>query len=390
MKTSIKTLLFSLLLAVAPTAVFAQQVEPVSIENEFYRAKVQSAEEIAPLQGEQAVQRLELELKSGDKDGETISIDHPISEEEPGRIFETGDTVVVVESTAGGTTTFFVADHYRLPALFLIFAIFLVVALVFARKIAAFSLAGLAFSILVLGMFIVPQLADGKSPLLIGGTGIVVIAVVSFYVAHGFHRRTTLALSGTLVAIAIAAVLSTVFVLFAQLFGTGSQEAYHLQTIFEGDLELRGILMVGIIIGALGVLDDVTIAMSTTIQELKNANQNLNMKQLYTRAMRVGREHIASMINTLVLAYAGAALPLFLVFSLDPQPFWVTLNSQFLAEEIIRSLVGSAALVLAVPITAFLAARSYGKNAPAQQASRDTNTASPAENSSPDSGHLSQ
>jgi uncharacterized membrane protein len=146
--------------------------------------------------------------------------------------------------------------------------------------------------------------------------------------------------------------------------GIATEEGYILK-LNVGNINLRGLLLAGIIIGMLGVLDDVTIGQATTVEEIKDANQSLGFKELYQRGTAVGKEHIASLVNTLVLAYTGVALPLVLLLTLQSQnnvvPLWLAVNGEPIAQEIVRTLVGSLALVFAVPITTFLAAYYYGK-----------------------------
>ncbi len=323
----------------------------------YYRAEVQSVEESKSPAG-QTLQQIEVEIRNGEKDGETAQIDHVVPEHGHGdRSFEAGDNVVVVHNHSVGMDAYYMVDHYRLPAIAGVFLVFLLIAVVFARKKAVFAIAGLSLSILILTLFIVPQLAAGANAFVIGVVGAVGIAVASLYISHGFNRRSSLALLGMIITIIIAMVLAWLSVFVVELFGVGSEGAYYVQLGLGDEINLRGVLLVGILIGSLGILDDVTTALVATVGELHEANPSLSAKELYKRGLIVGKEHITSIINTLALAYAGASLPLLLLFSLDSQPFWVTLNSQFLAEEIIRTLIGSAALVLAVPITAVIASR---------------------------------
>jgi len=148
-----------------------------------------------------------------------------------------------------------------------------------------------------------------------------------------------------------------IFVEGSQLLGLGSEEAMFLQLDPSLTLNLQGLLLSGIIIGTLGVLDDVTASQAAVVDEISKANESLGFKELYKRGLSVGHEHIAALVNTLFLAYAGAALPLFLLFYINKtQPLWVILNGELIAEEIVRTMVGSSALVLAVPITTALAA----------------------------------
>ena len=268
-----------------------------------------------------------------------------------------GERVVLVEAGGErGEDVFYIFDRYRLTPLYLMLGLFAVLAVVFARWKGVSSLAGLALSVLVLGVYVVPQLLAGKNTfavILIGG---LIVSTVSIYLAHGFNRKTTVALAGTLITICLAMGLSAVFVWASKLFGLGSEEAFFLQSAPIQDLNLHGLLLGGIIIGTLGVLDDVTTTQAATVNEIARANPKLTRRELYQRASLVGREHITSLVNTLVLAYVGASFPALLLFVVYQRPFWVVLNSEVIAEEIVRTLVGSIALMCAVPITTALAA----------------------------------
>jgi uncharacterized membrane protein len=196
--------------------------------------------------------------------------------------------------------------------------------------------------------------------------GAAVIAVISIFVAHGHTQRTWLALTSTLLTLLGTVAVAGLAVLFAKLSGAASEEAYYIQVGQFENLDLRGLLFGAIIIGTLGVLDDVTTSQVAAIEEIHKANGSLSVTELYHRGMSVGREHIAALVNTLALAYAGASFPLFLLVAAFPtQPLWVTLNSQIIIEEVIRTLVGSSALVLAVPLSSLLAAIVFGREKPA-------------------------
>lgn len=269
-----------------------------------------------------------------------------------------GDAVVVVRTQGPRGPTFYVADRYRLLPLGMIFALFVLAVVWFSRVRGLTAIIGLGVSILVLARFVVPRILSGGNPLAVSLTGALVIATTSVYLAHGFSRRTSVALVGTLGTLGIASGLAILFVGLANLTGAGTEEAFYLQIGAPASLNLRGLLLGGIILGALGVLDDITTSQAAAVEEISRANPSLPPPELYRRGLVVGREHITALVNTLVLAYAGAALPLFLLFAIQiEQPLWITLNSEFVAEEIVRSLVGSLALVLAVPITTWLAAR---------------------------------
>ncbi|MFZ5364173.1 MAG: YibE/F family protein [Patescibacteria group bacterium] len=160
-------------------------------------------------------------------------------------------------------------------------------------------------------------------------------------------------------------MFSVIFTNLTKLSGFAEEETVYLVGLMGGDINLQGLLLAGFIIGALGVLDDITVSQVSTVQEINAANPNLSRSEIYKKAMRVGVDHIASMVNTLFLAYAGAALPLLLLFSFKQEPFLTfgqVINHEIIATEIVRTLVGSIGLALAVPITTFLAAYFYKKN----------------------------
>ena len=271
--------------------------------------------------------------------------------------------VVAVVSGGDGEENYFLADRYRLPGLAPVLAFFFALVLSLGRKKGLGSLLGLAFSVYVISAYLVPQILAGSNPLLVSILSSLAIAVVSLYLAHGFNKRTSVALLGMVITVGLSGLFATAGVKWANLFGLGSEDALILQQLpaFSG-LDFSGLLLAGIMIGVLGVLDDTATVQSATVEELKRANPELTFSELYRRGISVGREHISSLVNTLFLAYAGSQLLLFLFFYSDRNtPLWVTLNSEFIAEEMVRTLVGSVALVLAVPITTGLAAYFFSK-----------------------------
>jgi len=236
---------------------------------------------------------------------------------------------------------------------------FVAVVVAFGRWQGARALVGLVASGLVLVAFVVPALLRGEPALLVALTGTVVIAFVALYLAHGVTRATTVALAGTLVSLGITAVLAVIMAAATHLTGLSDASAQALRLSGEA-LDLRGLLVAGIVVGALGVLDDVTVTQVSAVAALRRANPALSTVRLYREATRVGRDHVASTVNTLVLAYAGASLPLLLVFSQRDQPVGRVLTGELIAVEVVRMLVGSIGLVLSVPITTALAAAALG------------------------------
>lgn len=249
------------------------------------------------------------------------------------------------------------ADIYRLPTILWLTLLFAVIVIIVGRMRGLSSLTGMAFSILILFKFIVPQILAGGNPLLISLLGSLLIGGVTLYIAHGLNVKSHIALASMLSSLVAVAILSYISVHAAQLVGLGSEEAYFLQFGNTANINLQGLLLGGIILGALGVLDDITVSQVSVVFQLRAAKKDISVTELYKRGIEVGRDHVASLVNTLVLAYAGANLPLFLLFMLNDQvPQWVTLNSEIIVEEIIRTITGSIGLVLAVPLATFLAA----------------------------------
>jgi uncharacterized membrane protein len=264
---------------------------------------------------------------------------------------EEGDVFVLTrDAGADGTAQYGFYDYSRdTPMLVLAIAFAVVVGLV-ARLRGLASLVGLAFAFFVLLQFVLPGLLSDESPTLVSLVGSAAIMFVVLYLAHGFSARTTTALVGTLFGLTLVAVLGAVAVSAARLTGLTSEETVQLQT-FDPTLDFSGLVLAGVVVAGLGVLNDVTITQASAIWQLHEVDPGMTWRELYSRGMAVGRDHIASTVYTIVFAYAGAALPLLLLFEVYAQPWDVVLTSSALAEEVIRTAVGAIALVLAVPVT---------------------------------------
>jgi uncharacterized membrane protein len=331
----------------------------------YTRGKVLEVIEDRPLTDspvDNAEQVVLVEILKGQDQGEAVTVTYTFSTTnyEHQRL-EEGDRVVLTHVIDARGDNYYVLDHYRLPAVVLYLLLFAVAACVFGRARGAGSLLGLGASLAILMLFVVPRIIAGDNPLVISFIGACAIAVVSILLAHGFKRRTTVALAATLTALVVAFLLAIISAALANLSGAGTEEAVYLQFSYLTDLDLRGLLLGGIIIGTLGVLDDVTTAQVAAVEEIGLANPTLGVGELYRRGISVGREHIAALVNTLILAYAGASFPLFLLFVLpDHPPLWIVLNNENIVEEILRALVGGSALMLAVPISTALAAAVFG------------------------------
>jgi uncharacterized membrane protein len=282
--------------------------------------------------------------------------------DETGETFSVGQRVRVTEADGpDGQPSYYISDIRREQPLLILAAVFLISVLAFGRWQGLRALVGLGITLAVIVLFVVPAVLSGRDPILVALSASVLIMVVTLYLTHGVRPKTTAAVVGTLGALAVTVGLSWVFIQFASLTGLASEEA-RMASVQVGGLSLRGLLLAGIIIGALGVLDDVTMAQSSTVFEFRAADPRSGSPELFSRAMRVGRDHVAATINTLFLAYAGASLPLLILFSGSPDPFSVIVSSEVVAVEIVRTLVGSIGLMASVPLTTMLAAWLASRN----------------------------
>lgn len=248
-----------------------------------------------------------------------------------------------------------VVDRYRIPVLaFLVVAFFLLVTAVGGVR-GMLSILGMFSTFGILGWFLLPQILAGANPVLMSVIAAVVAGAVTIYLAHGISRKSHVAFVSIVVVLCVVLFLSSFVVRATHLLGLGDEQAYFLQFADYGTINLQGLFLAGIIIGAFGVLDDIVIAQVSVVEQLMAANKKLSRQDLYFRALEVGKDHVASLVNTLVMAYAGASLPLFLLMFVDTGiPLWVKINDQVVAEEIVRTLTGSIGLVLAVPLTTLL------------------------------------
>ncbi len=276
--------------------------------------------------------------------------------------YEVGDEVIInYYKDFKGKEMFFITDYVRRKELFWLFMIFLILTILVARWQGIASLIGMSISFIVIFKFILPKIYIGNDPVWTAILGSFIIIPATFFLSHGFNTKTLIAVLGTFISLIITGILASIFVETTKLTGFSSEEAGFLQVFKPNFFNIKGLLLAGIIIGVLGVLDDITISQSSIVNQLKEIDRSLKPEQLYKKAMIVGKDHIASMINTLVLVYTGASLPLLLIFIDNPKPFSQIINNEVIAEEIVRTLVGSIGLILAVPITTLIASFVFRK-----------------------------
>lgn len=302
-------------------------------------------------------QELSIKITNGNKRGEIITINTGINMSDHIVEYGAGDKILLLEilDPISGVATYYVTDFNRQGALVWLFILFVIVVVAVSKKWGITSIIGMIYSFFVIFKFLLPILLKGYNPLFTAILGAVFIAPVTFYLSHGLNKKTTVALVSTLLTLSITGIITGIFMEFAKITGFGSDEAFFLQVAKENVVNVKGIFLAGIIIGTLGILDDITVSQSAIVYQLKNSIRGINHLDLYKKAMDIGHDHIASAVNTLVLVYTGAALPLLLLFLNSSTTFGQAINSEIIADEIVRTLVGSIGLVLAVPISTLLA-----------------------------------
>jgi uncharacterized membrane protein len=264
----------------------------------------------------------------------------------------------------GQPASYALRDVGRGRSMLFLAALFVIVVVAFGRWQGVRSLVALGLSAVVIVGFIVPAILAGRSPVPVALVGAMAIMLAALYLSHGPGPKTTAAVAGTALALGLTAAISAVFVQLTSLTGLASEEAQNAN--FElGGVSMRGLLLAGVIVGGLGVLDDVTVSQASLVFELSRANPAMRAAELVRSALRVGRDHVAATVNTIFLAYAGAALPLLVLFFTIRQPLGTVITSEVVAVEIVRSLCGSIGLIAAVPLTTLLASALVRADGPA-------------------------
>ncbi|TYL45907.1 YibE/F family protein [Nocardioides sp. BGMRC 2183] len=285
-------------------------------------------------------------------DGEEVEAPLPNGSGAP-RIAE-GDDVVLVISESPGGTTYGIVDHQRGLGLAVLVLAFVLAILAFGRWRGLTALVGLGVTFVVLLLFVVPAILDGESPVVVAIVGSSAIVLSVLYLTHGFSLTTTLAVLGTLASLVLTGLLAAAATAGLHLTGITDDISTSVENSYGVDM--AGLLLAGIIIGSLGVLDDVTVTQAVTVAELAEAHREYRPRQVYAAAIRIGRSHIGSVVNTIVLAYAGASLPLLVLTIASNDSLGSMVTDQYLAQEIVRSVVATIGLIAAVPITTGLAA----------------------------------
>ena len=318
--------------------------------------------------------RVEVALKSGPDAGETTTLELGAGGVDPQ--LDVGDQVRVIKAATPGpgavpegqripgdegaaaapdVPDYSLSDFERRKPMLLLVLLFAALVIAFGRWRGALSLVGLAVSLGIVLVFVVPAILDGEEPLAVALVGSLAVMLVTIALAHGLGPKSMAAILGTAAALLLTVGLAVLFTELTHLTGLSSEEASLLRANDAG-VSLQGLLLAGVVIGALGVLDDVTISQASTVLALRGANPSQGFRELFSRALQVGRDHVSATVNTLVLAYVGASLPVLLIFSSGDIGFVDAVNVELVAKEVVATMVGSIGLIAAVPITTALAA----------------------------------
>ncbi|MDI3420517.1 YibE/F family protein [Streptomyces luteolus] len=294
-----------------------------------------------------------VEVTSGKDKGRTFV--EVVQPDAPRQLTQGQEVVVAYAPGAPKELQYSVTDVDRSVPMWILAAVFALAVVAVGRMRGFMALVALTVSFALLTLFILPAILQGSNPLVVAVVGASAIMLIALYMCHGLTARTSVAALGTLISLLLIGLLGSLFIGWAHLTGNTDDNTGLIHGLYP-DIDMSGLLLAGVIIGSLGVLDDVTVTQTSAVWELHHADPTMTARQLYRAGIRIGRDHIASVVNTLVLAYAGAALPLLLLFSIAQSSVGTVANSELVAEEIVRTLIGSIGLVASVPVTTALAA----------------------------------
>jgi len=353
---------FCLLLLGAALPAQAQELVPEVVE--IVRARVvevvsERTENIPGTDVTTEVQTLRVEILEGEQTGESVEFENDYL------VLKEGETFYLRHAydSIDGLHRYAVSAPDRLPALLLLFLAFLAVLFFFGGKQGARGLLALAGSLIVIMYVLLPAMLAGYPPVLVAMAVSSVIVILGSYVTHGFTRTTSAAVLGMLSTIGVTGLLAYLAIGWTRLSGYSGDEVTYLFFDTGGAIDLVGLLLAGIMIGLLGVLYDAAIGQAVAVEELSAAGKHLTPREVYKRGIRIGREHIGALVNTLAIAYVGASLPLLLLLQVSyEQSIWLTINQELFATEIVRILVGSIGVILVVPFATAVAVWMLGRD----------------------------
>lgn len=370
-----------------PAADRPDVAEEIGLGAEIVRAEVTAVAEVAcagshEIDGIRCIE-VGFDVTDGSPAGEDASFQTSISEASVD--FGVGDRITLGYQPGNDPGfEYYFNDFQRRTSMLWLAGLFAVAVVALGRLQGVRALVALGVTGAVMVGFMFPSILDGNSPTAVALVAAGLIAIAALYLTHGASEMVTVALLGTFAALGLTAALAAVFASLARFTGFGTEDAFYL-TIASADVDVRGLVLAGIIIGSLGVLDDVTVTQVSAVWQLHEANPGFSARRLYAAGVIIGRDHVASAVNTLVLAYAGASLPLLLLFTQGGRALGDVAEGELVAVEVVRSLVGSIGLVAAVPITTALAALVVTRGSAVPGA---TETARPPDRPSPDAASL--
>jgi len=319
--------------------------------------KIVEEGQIRLIDKDQLYQIMQVDVLEGDYKGIPFQVDYgKTSLRSDNFRFAPGDQVyVIINKTPNNMLQAYYVDYKRSTPLAILLAAFVLSILIMGRWKGLGSLIALGISMIMITRYIIPHILGGEDPVKVSLIGSVILLAVTLYLTYGWNLKTHASVLSIMLALLLTGALSLLFVYLARLTGYGDENAMYLMQASSIQIDPRGLLLGGMIIGALGVLDDLVTSQSAAVVEIHDANPSLGFRRTFQKAMRVGQDHVAATVNTLVLAYTGASLPLLLIFTLGNGNYGFLINSEFLAEEIVRTLVGSLGLIAAVPISTLIA-----------------------------------
>lgn len=336
------------------TFVHAQEMMPD--KTEIVKAKVveivSAKDDVIESTGlEIHTQKLRVKILRGERAGETVEFDSDFFE------MKVGDRFFLQMTTDSGNGVIYygISDFERRPAIALFFGLFVLAVVVLGRWQGVRSLVSLGISIGVIFFVLIPLLLKGWSPVLVSTLAATVVLFFAIFFTHGFNRKSLIAFAGTVSAVVLTGLLASLAVWMAHITGFVAEESIYLNWNTGGKLNFAGLYLAGIIIGMLGVLDDISITQVAVVRELYGVAPHLTRAEIFASAIRVGKEHVGALVNTLVLAYVGVALPAVMYFSTSTASVGQLINMELFASEIIRTVIGSIGLIMTVPITTYLA-----------------------------------
>jgi len=363
----LNTLILASLLIFGGITSTISQKKPNTSLSQFQREQIIEAQVLEVISQEEVlfgenpsiIQTLKTEITSGSNKGEVIDTIVNRTNTHSPVLANVNDTLLLglLEDDSG--KYYYLIDFMRLKPVAWLLGTLLLLTILVLRRNSLNVLLALAISFYVVLQFIVPFIADGYDPVMISLIGLSIIIPSSFYLVHGYSSKTTIAILGTVLSLTMVTALSWFTIEAAKLTAIVREDVFTIFALNGQLLSLRGMLMAGILISVLGILDDVTITQASIVQQLKKKGQS-SPAQLYAQAMKVGRDHIASAVNTLILVYAGAALPTLILLTQFPRPLMVTLNDEAIILEVVLALIGTIALIIAIPITTALSVH-WGK-----------------------------